>query len=156
MLRHLLAGTIVMLIAAPLAAEPAAIPATLAGQAILPAQIFVLPPMDAPPDLFMSGRFAGNEREERPHARVRDATGLGRPFPGQPLQGFSGIKHLGDHRFLLLTDDGFGARNNSADAMLMFHFARTDWPTGRLSIEATIVLADPDRMIPYPITTEHS
>jgi hypothetical protein len=87
---------------------------------------------------------------------VRDATGLGRPFPGQPLQGFSGIKHLGDDRYLLLTDNGFGARDNSADAILMVHVARADWPTGRLSIEATVFLADPDRVIPYPITTEHS
>jgi hypothetical protein len=156
MFRPLIAGASALFIAAPLAAEPVSVTATLAAHAILPAQSFVLPPRDAPLPLFLSGRFAGNEREERPYAIVSDETGLGRPFPGQPLQGFSGIKHLAGDRYLLLTDNGFGARNNSADAMLMVHLARPDWQAGRLVIEETIFLADPDRVVPYPITTEHS
>ena len=156
MLRSLLASASALFIAAPLAAEPISVTATLAGQAILPAQTFVLPPADAPLPLFMSGRFADNERHETPYGLVSGQTGLGRPFPGQPLQGFSGIKHLGDDRYLLLTDNGFGSRANSADAILMVHVGRPDWQSGRLTIETTVFLADPDRLIPYPITTEHS
>lgn len=161
MLRFLLVSAIATLVAAPLAAEPVQVTATLAGHAILPAETFALPPSDAPHGLFMSGRFAGNERHETPYEMVSGRTGLGRPFPGQPLQGFSGIKHLGDDRYLLLTDNGFGSRANSADAMLMVHIARPDWArsdhgSGRLLIEETLFLADPDRVIPYPITTEHS
>jgi hypothetical protein len=156
MLRPLFAGASALFIAAPLAAEPVSVTATLAAHAVLPAQTFVLPPADAPLPLFMSGRFANNEREERPYAIVSDQTGLGRPFPGQPVQGFSGIRHLGDDRYLLLTDNGFGSRANSADAILMFHFGRPDWESGRLTIETTVFLSDPDRVIPYPITTEHS
>jgi len=156
MLRFLLVSAGATLVAAPLAAEPVSVTATLAGHAVLPAQSFTLPPADAPHALFMAGRFGDSERHETLYAIVNERTGLGRPFPGQPLQGFSGIKHLGDDRYLLLTDNGFGARSNSADAMLMFHEARADWDTGRLVIERTIFLADPDRVIPYPITTEHS
>jgi hypothetical protein len=138
---------------AALAAEPVAVTATLAGHAILPAQTFVNPPADAPVDLFRSGRFTNNERVEQDYGRL-ERTGLARPFPGQPLQGFSGIKTLGDGRYLLLTDNGFGSRANSADAILMFHIATPDWESGRLVMERTIFLADPDRLIPFPIATE--
>jgi hypothetical protein len=135
------------------AAEPIRVTATLAGHAILPAQSFVHPPADAPVGLFRSGRFSANERLEQGYGRL-ERTGLARPFPGQPLQGFSGIKTLGDGRYLLLTDNGFGSRANSADAALMFHIAAPDWASGRLTVERTIFMADPDRLIPFPITTE--
>ena len=140
----------------PLLAEPIPVTATLAGHAVLPAQSFVLPPADAPRGLSLAGRFSGNERSERPYSVIREETGLGRPFPGQPVQGFSGIRHLGQGRYLLVSDNGFGSRINSADAMLMVHIARPDWTTGRLAIDETLFLSDPDRLIPYPITTEHS
>lgn len=146
-----LAGT--LLLPAALAAEPVAVTATLAGHVVLPAQTFVNPPAGAPVDLFRSGRFHNNERVEQDYARL-ERTGLARPFPGQPLQGFSGIRNLGDGRYLLLTDNGFGSRANSADAILMFHIATPDWESGRLLIERTVFLADPDRLIPFPIATE--
>lgn len=143
-------------LASSAAAEPVHYPATLAGHAVLPAQSFTLPPVDAPPGLFLAGRFSGNERTERPYALVDDDTGLGRPFPGQPLQGFSGIRRLVDGRFLLLSDNGFGSRTNSADAMLMFHIGVPDWETGRVVIEETRFLRDPDRRISYPLVNEHT
>jgi hypothetical protein len=136
-------------------AAPIEVTATLAGHVVLPAQTFVMPPADAPHGLFMAGRFAGNERIEQPYARL-ERTGLARPFPGQALQGFSGIKHLPDGRYLLLTDNGFGGRTNSADAILMLHVAAPDWESGRLVVEETVFLADPDRVVPFPITTEHT
>jgi hypothetical protein len=122
---------------------------------VLPAQTFIVPPADAPRGLFVSCRFDGNERTEQLYANVDERTGLARPLPGQPVQGFSGIRHLGDGRFLLLSDNGFGSRANSADAMLMLHIACPDWSAGRLHLERTLFLSDPDRVIPYPITTEH-
>ncbi len=154
-MRHLMFATLALALPTALSAEPVAVTATLAGHVILPAQTFVNPPADAPVGLFMAGRFAANEREEQAYARV-EQTGLARPFPGQPLQGFSGIKHLGHGRYLLLTDNGFGSRANSADALLMFHIATPDWESGRLGIEETVFLSDPDRVIPFPITTEFS
>ncbi len=137
-------------------AQPVEVTATLEGHVVLPAQTFIMPPADAPHGLFVSGRFNDNERIEQLYGNMNEETGLGRPFPGQPVQGFSGIRHLGDGRYLLLTDNGFGSRANSADAILMFHIARPDWVSGRLLLEETIFLSDPDRVIPYPITTEHS
>ena len=72
------------------AAEPIQVAATLAGHAILPAQSFVDPPPDAPVGFFRAGRFTANERLEQDYGRL-ERTALARPFPGQPLQGFSGI-----------------------------------------------------------------
>ena len=156
MCRLSIAAAVVALLPAIGHAEPVEVTATLEGHVVLPAQTFVMPPDDAPNALFVSGRFNDNERTEQLYGNMNEETGLGRPFPGQPVQGFSGIRHLGDGRYLVLTDNGFGSRANSADAILMFHTARPDWVSGRLMLEETIFLSDPDRVIPYPITTEHS
>jgi hypothetical protein len=155
-MRPLLIAGCLVLLPSLVSAEPVEVTATLVGHVVLPAQSFIMPPADVPPGLLVAGRFNDNERTEQLYARINERTGLGRPFPGQPLQGFSGIRHLGDGRYLLLTDNGFGSRSNSADAILMFHLARPDWEAGRLLIERTVFLADPERHIPYPITTEHS
>jgi hypothetical protein len=156
-MRHLPIIAALTLLAPAIAhTEPVEVTATLEGHVVLPAQTFVMPPADAPNALFVSGRFDGNERTEQLYGNMNEETGLGRPFPGQPVQGFSGIRHLGGGRYLLLTDNGFGSRANSADAILMFHTARPDWEGGRLLLDETIFLSDPDRVIPYPITTEHS
>ncbi len=76
------------------------------------------------------------------------------PFAGQPLQGFSGIRSLGDDRFLVLTDNGFGNKANSADAMLMFNILKLDWEAGKVGIEKTTFLSDPNKVVPFPIVTE--
>lgn len=65
----------------------------------------------------VSGRFTDQEgRVEKLYTNVQ-ATGLALPFPSQPLQGFSGIRSLGDDRFLVLTDNGFGSKANSSDVI---------------------------------------
>jgi hypothetical protein len=138
--------------------------AELAGQAVLPAMTMVPPPADAPVMFQVSGRFAGpgGQRVDEPGSldgtsnaggQIRP-TGLTFPFVGQPVQGFSGIRSLGGDRFLTLTDNGFGAKANSADAMLMFHELLADWDTGRLRRTRTVFLHDPDRVVPFRITTE--
>ena len=43
------------------------------------------------------------------------------PYPGQPVQGFSGTHALADGSFLVLSDNGFGAKANSADFLLSVH-----------------------------------
>ncbi|WOI56061.1 esterase-like activity of phytase family protein [Palleronia sp. LCG004] len=128
--------------------------ATLAAHAMLPAQSFVAAPDDAPAMFNMSGRFTGDGRTEDLYAIHDDATGLSRPFPGQPLQGFSGIRSLGGDRFLVLTDNGFGSKSNSADALLMFHELRIDWTAGRVIPSRTTFLSDPNRIVPFPIVNE--
>ncbi|MBR0653994.1 esterase-like activity of phytase family protein [Plastoroseomonas arctica] len=138
--------------------------ATLAGHAILPAATFVPPPAGAPPGFALSGRFTGpgNLRNDRVGSLPGDTgptygrriTGLSLPFQGQPVQGFSGIKPVGDGSYWVLTDNGFGARRNSPDAMLMFHRVRPNFATGQVAVERTIFLSDPNRVIAFPIATD--
>jgi hypothetical protein len=70
------------------------------------------------------------------------------------VQGFSGIKTLDDGTFLVLTDNGFGSKANSPDAILMFHRMRLDWRAGRAERLETVFLHDPDRVIPFAIANE--
>jgi len=130
--------------------------ARLVGHTVLPAETFTEAPPDAPPGLRRAGRFNGFERTETLGGISNARTGLGRPFEGQPVQGFSAIERLDGERWLLLSDNGFGSRANSADALLMLHVARPDWDTGSVALETTLFLRDPDRLIPFPIQTEHS
>jgi hypothetical protein len=140
--------------------------ATLAGHAVLPAATFVAPPGDAPPGVRQSGRFtgSGNLRVEEYGSIPGDTgavhgrrpTGLSLPFNGQPVQGFSGIKPVaGDPgTYWVLTDNGFGTKRNSADALLMIHRVEPDFRTGMVTREATMFLSDPNRAVPFPIVNE--
>jgi hypothetical protein len=142
--------------------------ATLAGHAILPAATFVAPPEGAPPGFAVSGRFtgAGNARNEQVGSTPGDTgptygrrrTGLTLPFRGQPVQGFSGIKPVTGEpgAYWVLTDNGFGNRRNSPDALLMVHKVRPDFATGQVAVERTIFLSDPNRVIPFHIVTDPS
>ncbi len=142
--------------------------ATLAGHAILPAATFVAPPQGAPPGLAVSGRFAGpgNQRIAEPGsvpgatgpAPNGRPTGLSFPFRGQPVQGFSGIAPVAGSpgAWWVLTDNGFGNKRNSPDAILMFHRIRPDWQAGTVAVEQTIFLSDPNRVIPFHIVTDPS
>lgn len=127
--------------------------ATLVGHAVLPAETRVAPPDDAPPFLESAGKFA-IESGLRSDAAPTDGDGL--PLDGQPVQGFSGIRALGDGRYLVLTDNGFGSMLNSPDAMLMFHELMPDFDSGEVRIDRTVFLSDPDAVVPFPITTESS
>ncbi len=146
------------------AAEP--FPATLAGHAALPAMTFVAPPADAPAMFTTSGNFAGpgnlridtlNQVEGTTWISAPEATrgtGLYFPFVGQPVQGFSGIKAMGDGEYMMLVDNGFGSKVNSPDAMLQVHRVRPDWETGRVEILESTFLSDPDGVLQFRLTTE--
>jgi hypothetical protein len=112
----------------------------------------------------VSGKFAapGNLRNEKlgsvpgmsgsgPGARP---TGIAFPFAGQPVQGFSGIKHMVDGTYWVLTDNGFGNKANSHDALLMAHRLKPDWASGKVERLETVFLHDPDRLLPFPIVHE--
>ena len=83
-------------------------------------------------------------------------TGLALPFTGQAIQGFSGIKPVegAPGAYWVLTDNGFGNKRNSPDALLMLHRIRPDFRSGQVAVEETIFLADPDRRIPFRIAHE--
>jgi len=141
-------------------------PATLAGHALLPAKAFIAPPQDAPDSLKVSGKYtaADGRREDRletipgtSYLSDRSAprpTGVSLPFKGQPVQGFSGIKSMPDGTFWVLSDNGYGSKANSPDAMLMFHQVKADWKGGGIKRMQTQFLHDPDRKVPFNITNE--
>ena len=157
----LLAGITLLAATVAASADPVAFDAVLSGHAVLPSQTFAVPPADAPASLNVSGRFTGEgaaagRRADALNSIHDPKTGLSRPFVGQPVQGFSGIRALGDGTYVVLTDNGFGAKANSADAMLMFHIVRPDFATGQVEIVQTIFLKDPNRVVPFRIVNENT
>lgn len=134
-------------------------PAKLLGQALLPAATIIPAPADAPADLRVSGKFVTPGKRVEAVGSVTGTsggrpTGLSTPFAGQPVQGFSGIRSLGNGEFLVLTDNGFGAKANSPDAMLFFHRLRADFEKGVIERLSTTFLHDPDKKIPFRIVHE--
>ncbi|MGC4406713.1 glycerophosphodiester phosphodiesterase [Rhizobium rosettiformans] len=143
-------------------AEEKAFPAKLANHAILPANTIIPAPEDAPDYLKTSGKFTTADRKRAdalgsvPGKDGVRLTGLSLPFDGQPLQGFSGIKAMEDGTFWSLSDNGFGSKANSSDAMLMVHQLTFDWNAGSVNVEKTLFLSDPDKQAPFPIAMEAS
>ncbi|WP_022706181.1 esterase-like activity of phytase family protein [Paracoccus zeaxanthinifaciens] len=125
--------------------------AVLKGHAILPADTLLDAPEDAPASLRASGRFTG-KGNRRDLSEPGDGPAM--PLAGQPLQGFSGIKAVGDGSYVVLTDNGFGTKRNSPDAMLFFSVVTPDFDAGTVAVDRTVFLNDPDRVIPFPIVTE--
>ncbi|QFY59675.1 esterase-like activity of phytase family protein [Rhizobium grahamii] len=150
----------VLLIAGSASADQQEFPAKLAGQAILPANTLVAAPADAPEFLKHAGKFTTADRKRtealgtvpgKDGARVTD---LKLPFDGQPIQGFSGIKTMADGSFWTLSDNGFGSKANSSDAMLFLHQVKFDWQTGKVDVVKNLFLSDPDKKAPFPIVLE--
>ncbi len=145
------------LVALPLQAQTA-FPATLAGHAVMPARSFITAPKDASDDLKNSGKFTTGKRvgaigtvEGMSAGRP---TGVSLPFKGQPLQGHSGIKKMPDGSFWILTDNGFGSKVNSPDAMLYLNRYAIDFKAGGMKKLETIFLHDPDKKVPFRIVHE--
>lgn len=134
-------------------------PAKLLGHALLPANTMVPAPADAPADLKVSGKFTTPGKRVEAVGTVMGVsggrpTGLSTPFAGQPVQGFSGIRSLGNGEFIVLTDNGFGGKANSPDAMLFFHKLKVDFAGGKIERTATTFLHDPDKKVPFRIANE--
>lgn len=105
----------------------------LVGRSVLPAQTYR--PGSAPSGYFQTG-----------------TTAVTRPYPGQPVQGFSGTHRLADGSYLVLSDNGFGSKTNSQDYELAVHRIQPDTATGRTAYLGTkFVLSDPDRRVGWTI-----
>lgn len=147
------------LVALPLYAQTA-FPATLAGHVVMSANSFIAAPKDAPEDLKISGKFTTGQRVDTlgtvEGLSAGRPTGMSVPFKGQPLQGHSGIKKMPDGSFWIITDNGFGAKANSPDAMLYLNRYRIDFKTGAMKRLETIFLHDPDKKVPFRIVHEGS
>ncbi|EJZ23117.1 esterase-like activity of phytase family protein [Rhizobium sp. Pop5] len=149
-----------ILIAGSASADQQEFQAKLAGQAILPANTMVPAPADAPEFLKHAGKFTTPDRKRtealgtvpgKDGARVTD---LKLPFDGQAIQGFSGIKTMADGTFWTLTDNGFGSKANSSDAMLFLHQMKFDWAANKAEVVKNIFLSDPNKIAPFPIVLE--
>ena len=76
------------------------------------------------------------------------------PYAAQPVQGFSGTHALGDGSLLVLSDNGFGAKANSADFLLSVHRITPETDdadgSGETSYDETLfTFSDPDHLIPW-------
>ncbi|ABD06029.1 conserved hypothetical protein [Rhodopseudomonas palustris HaA2] len=162
-MRKLLLGSAAILALASSAAvaqSEGEFPATLAGHAVMPAASFIDAPADAPADLKNAGKYTTGKRVEATGTVMGKSkerpTGLSLPFSGQPLQGNSGIKKMDDGSFWVLTDNGFGSRYNSADAMLFLSHLKIDWAGSKVDRVATVFLHDPDKKVPFRIVHENT
>ena len=135
-----------------------AYPAQLAGHAVLPALTLIAAPKDAPADLQTSGKFTTGQRVEKIGSveglSAGRPTGVFLPFKGQPAQGHSGIKHMADGSFWVLTDNGAGSKANSPDFMLYLNQYKVDFKSGKLQRLRTVFLHDPDKKVPFRIVHE--
>jgi hypothetical protein len=111
-----------------------------------------------PADTFAEGPSAGGDSGD---GTSIDANGRTGPFDGQPVQGFSGVQFApdGSGAFWFLSDNGFGAQENSADYLLRLYqadpsFAGGENGNGSIEIQNFVQLADPDNLIPFNIVNE--
>lgn len=162
--RHVLTIAVaLMALSSPAPAEET-FKATLAGHAFLKALTLITPPGDAPRDAWVSGKFTGKVRNHEPMTVPGDVgaaygshpTGISLPFIGQPVQGMSGfaMNRAEDGSIFVLTDNGFGSKVNSPDALLFFHRMKPDFEAGRIERIESVFLRDPDRKVPFRIAYE--
>ncbi|WP_294768564.1 esterase-like activity of phytase family protein [uncultured Rhodoferax sp.] len=140
--------------------------AVLAGHAALPASTTVAAPKSAGKFFETAGKFTAANRQRTETLNSIDGitfvgdpkyprkSGGTLPIKGQAVQGFSGIVSLGKSEFLTLTDNGFGSKINSQDALLMVHHVKADWASGKVTRLKTTFLHDPDRKVPFAIQNE--
>ncbi len=146
------------LLAGALIAGGACAQGTLSGWALMPANTF----SDGP----TSGQFAGSGAG-------------GNPLPlidRQPVQGLSAVlQGPTAGSFLVMTDNGFGAKTNSADALLRMYAVQPEWRTAAggagtvtpvgfndgaaqpaFNAASRITLADPDHRLGFAIQADHT
>lgn len=119
---------------------------TLEGRAVLPS------------DTLAEGPPSGAEASEDGESEVN---GVSLPLGGQPVQGFSAVLDAGDGSYLAMPDNGFGAKDNSADFLLRVYRIAPDFKTaqggsGEIEVLDYITLSDPDGLVPFEIVNEDS
>jgi hypothetical protein len=129
----------IALLLSPSVVQPAAAQ-TLEKFAALPADTFAPGPT--------SGQF------------IAPANGRTPPFLAkQPVQGISSVLRARHGDFLVMSDNGFGAKNNSADCVLRVYridpaFRTRHGGAGTLSVESFFALRDPKRRVNFPIVAD--
>jgi hypothetical protein len=91
---------------------------------------------------------------------IKGANGVGVLFLyKQPVQGFSSVLKTGANSYYVLSDNGFGAKENSADYVLRVYKIRPDFKIGKggsvsITVEGFFTLHDPDHKVQFPIVAE--
>ncbi len=103
-----------------------------------------------PADTYGDGPTSGEEIS---------ANGRTGPFPGQPIQGFSGVQFANSNSFYFLSDNGYGSKDNSEDFLLRINrldpnFKGTENGDGTVKVLDYIQLSDPNNKIPFQIVNE--
>ncbi len=116
-----------------------------------------------PADTFAEGPPSGGNNGEGEPISGNGRTG---PFEGQPIQGFSGVQfapNSNNNSFWFLSDNGFGAKDNSADYLLRIYQVNPNFVSGENSegdgtveIQGFIQLSDPNNLIPFDIVNENT
>jgi glycerophosphoryl diester phosphodiesterase len=107
-----------------------------------------------PADTFAEGPPSGNFITGSTNGRTI-------PFLSQPVQGFSGVQFADQDTFWFLSDNGFGAKNNSADYLLRIYrldpsFQGVEAGDGNVEVLNFIQLSDPDKKVPFKIVNENT
>ena len=74
----------------------------------------------------------------------------------QPVQGFSAMVPAGDDTWWTLTDNGFGARENSADYQLAVYRIDPHFGQSAPEVRSATVLRDPDHHVPWKIVCDQT
>jgi 2',3'-cyclic-nucleotide 2'-phosphodiesterase (5'-nucleotidase family)/predicted extracellular nuclease len=111
-----------------------------------------------PADSFVEGTPAGADDGTGKPIAANGRTG---PFAGQPIQGFSGVQFADGDNFWFLSDNGFGAKANSADYLLRLYLAEPKFKgaedgNGSVEIKDFVQLSDPNKLIPWEITNQNT
>jgi hypothetical protein len=90
--------------------------------------------------------------------------GITSPFASQPVQGFSAVHKNNDGTFLVMPDNGYGSKANSADFLLRAYTIRPGFNTGTMplpsplvagagtiAVQSNIQFADPNNKVPFTI-----
>ncbi|WP_256875197.1 esterase-like activity of phytase family protein [Nostoc sp. C052] len=103
-----------------------------------------------PADTFSNGPTSGKDVS---------ANGRTGPFPGQPIQGFSGVQFANSNSLYFLSDNGYGSKDNSADFLLRINrldpnFKGIENGDGSVKVLDYIQLSDPNHKVPFGIVNE--
>jgi len=106
-----------------------------------------------PADTLMPGPDSGQFISQLPNATAA--------FKGQVVQGFSAIIPDGNGSYLVLSDNGFGGRENSADFLLRIYCIDPNFRTalggsGQISINGFVNLSDPRKQIDFAVLADQS
>ncbi len=96
--------------------------------------------------------------------QVNPSIKLGESLPflnKQPIQGFSAVHRVNDSTYMVMSDNGYGAIENSADFNLRVHTIHPDFKTamggeGTIKARSFIQLRDPEKKIPFTITNHYT